>query len=293
MVIYYVESLADIQFCEQNIDRVHLVLVKDLDVFHWAKNRHFSVPVFVEVSTIHEAVFAMNARADGTAMNFFPTEAEMDLICKSDTFKSNINRTSGTILVGILALQGDYEFQKRSLENQIANLAQGINEKVEAVHVSKAEELKEIDAIVMPGGWSNLQSRIYKLKNLDKALRSFRKPILAICAGMILGASTGEHGEGRIPLDLYTGYIKNTNPLDGLINVNRNGKIVQTPVSDAPYLVKSSLPSNSNILAFVEGEEEKVIALEQKNVIASSDHSEWIHKLFLEKVTNHKRLSVQ
>jgi pyridoxal 5'-phosphate synthase pdxT subunit len=82
--------------------------------------------------------------------------------------------------VGVLALQGDFEAHGRALEKAGAQV----------VYVRKAEELKEIDGLVLPGGESTTMLKLLNLENLMKPLGEFarEKPVLATCAGVILMA---------------------------------------------------------------------------------------------------------
>ena len=87
---------------------------------------------------------------------------------------------AGQKRVGVLALQGDFEAHGRALEKAGA----------QAVYVRKAEQLKEIDGLVLPGGESTTMLKLLNLENLMKPLGDFarEKPVLSTCAGVILMA---------------------------------------------------------------------------------------------------------
>jgi 5'-phosphate synthase pdxT subunit len=82
--------------------------------------------------------------------------------------------------VGVLALQGDFEAHGRSLAMAGAH----------AVFVTKAEQFKGIDGLVLPGGESTTMLKLLNLENLMGTLGEFarEKPVLATCAGVILMA---------------------------------------------------------------------------------------------------------
>jgi 5'-phosphate synthase pdxT subunit len=82
--------------------------------------------------------------------------------------------------VGVLALQGDFEAHGRALEQAGAHV----------VYVRKAEQLKEIDGLVLPGGESTTMLKLLNLEDMMKPLGDFarEKPVLATCAGVILMA---------------------------------------------------------------------------------------------------------
>jgi 5'-phosphate synthase pdxT subunit len=82
--------------------------------------------------------------------------------------------------VGVLALQGDFAAHGRSLEKAGAHV----------VYVRKANELRDIDGLVLPGGESTAMLKLLNLENLMGPLGDFarEKPVLATCAGVILMA---------------------------------------------------------------------------------------------------------
>jgi 5'-phosphate synthase pdxT subunit len=80
--------------------------------------------------------------------------------------------------VGILALQGDFEAHAEALER-----AGG-----EPVLVRTAEELKDIDGLIIPGGESTTVLKLVDFMDLRQPLRDFAqsKPVFGTCAGAIL-----------------------------------------------------------------------------------------------------------
>jgi 5'-phosphate synthase pdxT subunit len=78
--------------------------------------------------------------------------------------------------VGVLAVQGNFR-------EHIAMLRRlG----VEAIEVRKPEQLEDLDGLVVPGGESTTFMRLMRLYGLDEAIRTFDRPILGTCAGMIV-----------------------------------------------------------------------------------------------------------
>jgi 5'-phosphate synthase pdxT subunit len=98
--------------------------------------------------------------------------------------------------VGVLALQGDFEAHGRALEKAGAHV----------VYVRKAEELKKIDGLVLPGGESTTMLKLLNIEKLMEPLSEFarEKPVLATCAGVILMARevTNPHQQSMGVLDL-------------------------------------------------------------------------------------------
>ena len=83
---------------------------------------------------------------------------------------------SKTHEIGILAVQGNVREHAAMLRRLGA----------EPVEVRKPEQLSELDGLVIPGGESTAIGRLVRLYGLEEAIRSFTRPILGTCAGMIL-----------------------------------------------------------------------------------------------------------
>jgi 5'-phosphate synthase pdxT subunit len=81
-------------------------------------------------------------------------------------------------VIGVLALQGDYEAHARAIER-----AGG-----EACEVRTAEELSAVDGLIIPGGESTTMLKLLDRENLFEPLRAFgeSKPVFGTCAGAIL-----------------------------------------------------------------------------------------------------------
>jgi len=84
--------------------------------------------------------------------------------------------------IGVLALQGAVSEHIDMLKNL----------GVESFPVRKAEEIKRIDGLIVPGGESTTMGRLIKTFNLEDIIRervSNGMPIYGTCAGMILLSS--------------------------------------------------------------------------------------------------------
>jgi len=88
-------------------------------------------------------------------------------------------------LVGVLALQGDFEAHQRALETAGADTLQ----------VRTTEDLDRVDALVIPGGESTTMLKLLGYMDLLEPLRSFAeaKPVFGTCAGAILLATEVTH----------------------------------------------------------------------------------------------------
>jgi pyridoxal 5'-phosphate synthase pdxT subunit len=78
--------------------------------------------------------------------------------------------------IGILAVQGNVREHAAILRTLGA----------EPVEVRKPEQLRDLDGLVIPGGESTAIGRLVRLYGLEGAIRSFERPVLGTCAGMIL-----------------------------------------------------------------------------------------------------------
>jgi 5'-phosphate synthase pdxT subunit len=87
---------------------------------------------------------------------------------------------SGTAkLVGVLALQGDFEAHAR--------LLRGLGASPREVRV--ADDLRNLDALIIPGGESTVMSLGIEREGLAEPLRALARqgtPVLGTCAGMIM-----------------------------------------------------------------------------------------------------------
>ena len=86
---------------------------------------------------------------------------------------------AGRQRVGVLASQGDFAAHASMLDQLGA----------EAVEVRTAEQLGDLDALVIPGGESTTISKAIERDGLEPAIRAHAeggRPILGTCAGMIV-----------------------------------------------------------------------------------------------------------
>jgi 5'-phosphate synthase pdxT subunit len=80
------------------------------------------------------------------------------------------------VKIGVLAVQGNFREHAAVLRRLGA----------EPVEVRKPEQLDGLDGLVIPGGESTAIMRLVRLYGLEEAIRSFARPMLGTCAGMIL-----------------------------------------------------------------------------------------------------------
>jgi 5'-phosphate synthase pdxT subunit len=80
--------------------------------------------------------------------------------------------------VGVLALQGDFQAHEKALVRAGAEVRQ----------VRTAEDMADLDGLVIPGGESTTMLKLLNFMDLKEPLREFAetKPVFGTCAGAIL-----------------------------------------------------------------------------------------------------------
>ncbi len=178
-------------------------------------------------------------------------------------------------VVGVLALQGDYQKHRQVLD-RIG---------VESVAVRQVGDFQKIDRLIIPGGESTVIADLLKRLQIEKEFTSFIKsaPVWGTCAGMILLAS-------RVNDDSIIPY----GSVD--IDVSRNGYGRQVFSTVAPSRIVLNGHSEEFDLVFIRaprvtrvGDGVKILLswsddpvfLSQKNILVSAFHPELTGSTFL------------
>jgi 5'-phosphate synthase pdxT subunit len=189
------------------------------------------------------------------------------------------------MIIGVLALQGDFDAHRRRLEELGAKV----------VLVKKPEQLDEIDGLVIPGGESGTFLKLLGDEGFEKLKQFVRlKPTFGTCAGAILLATEVEN-----PKQAGLGAI------DIRIRRNAYGRQLDSSIREGRFMPEK--PGNSPLeMVFIRapkieriGEGVEVIATEgsdpvavrQGSAMAATFHPELsedtrVHAAFLELVTN-------
>lgn len=189
--------------------------------------------------------------------------------------------------VGVLALQGDFEAHQQRLCCLGAN----------AVLVKKAEQLENLDALVIPGGESTTMLKLIQEQGLWEPLLEFGRdrPILGTCAGAILLARRVTHPEqpslGLMDIEVernaYGRQIQSrvvrVCPEDEFVRRAGEGELEAVFIR-APVIRK--VGPEVKVLARYQGDP---ILVEQGRHLAATFHPELtkderVHRLFLEKI---------
>ena len=183
--------------------------------------------------------------------------------------------------VGVLALQGDFEAHEKALARAGA----------EAVEVRTAEELENVQGLVIPGGESTTMLKLLDATGLKEPLRQFAetKPIFGTCAGAILMARqvTNPAQESLGLMDIEVQRNAYGRQLDSrIVNLNpeMEGGELEAVFIRAPII--RHVGPEAKVLARYKGDP---VLVEQGRHLVATFHPELsqddrIHRLFLDKV---------
>ncbi|HEY3972289.1 MAG TPA: pyridoxal 5'-phosphate synthase glutaminase subunit PdxT [Candidatus Sulfotelmatobacter sp.] len=187
------------------------------------------------------------------------------------------------MLIGVLALQGDFDAHRRRLEELGAKV----------VLVKKPEQLDEIDGLVIPGGESGTFLKLLGEAGFEK-LKQFvhAKPTFGTCAGAILLAAEVENPQQR-----------GLGALNIRIRRNAYGRQIDSSIREGRFLAADHCASplemvfirapkiehvgeGVEILA-TEGADEVPVAVRQGQTMAATFHPELsddprLHQAFLD-----------
>lgn len=172
-------------------------------------------------------------------------------------------------IVGVLALQGDYESHARALEQV------GVQPKM----VRTAAELEQVDGLIIPGGESTTFLKLLEREGLFAPLEKFvrTRPTFGTCAGCILLAKRVTHPEQE-----------SLGVLDATVQRNAYGRQIDSQI----VTEATSLPGGPLEMVFIRaprltdvGSGVDVLAsrdgfpvlIRQNNILAATFHPELSH----------------
>lgn len=169
--------------------------------------------------------------------------------------------------IGVLSLQGDFREHMKSLHAY----------KVRALEVRNKDDLKKVDALIMPGGESTTIAKLLVSTGLYKAIIQRSKegmPIWGTCAGAILLA---KKVISPVPLETTLGLIDVTIERNSYgrqaesfhTEIKLDGKTGPVFFIRAPRVVK--VGRGVKVLST---HDKDPVVLGQKNVLISTCHSE-------------------
>lgn len=181
--------------------------------------------------------------------------------------------------IGILALQGAF------LEHQ--KILNDLN--VENILVKTAEDLENIDGIILPGGESTAIGKLLRDFNILEPLKNKIKngfPVFGTCSGMILLAKKITDSDishlGTMNIEVKrNAYGRQLGSFETFETFKSIDKKIKMVFIRAPYV--NNFGKNVEVLATVN---DHIVAVKEKNMLAISFHPELtedtsIHKYFL------------
>jgi len=189
--------------------------------------------------------------------------------------------------VGVLALQGDFEAHGRALASAGA----------EPAYVRTADDLKSVDALVMPGGESTAMLKLLHGQEMFEPLREYAQthPVFGTCAGVILLARdvSNPKQESLGILDLAVernGYGRQVDSTIAQLDPAEEFQARTAPGKLEAVFIRAPIIRNAGPQAKVLAEFRGVpVLVEQGPYLAATFHPELTadhrtHKLFLKKL---------
>lgn len=182
---------------------------------------------------------------------------------------------------GVLALQGDFREHGRALTQIGAT----------TVEVRTAEQLADIDCLVIPGGESTTIAKLARIYEMVEPVRERARsgmPVFGTCAGMIVLAERVVEGEPLFALmDIgveRNAYGRQVDSFETDLDVSGIDHRVRGVFIRAPRI--TDVGPNVRVLAEHEG---APVVLEQDNLLVASFHPELVgetslHRYLLDKV---------
>jgi 5'-phosphate synthase pdxT subunit len=186
------------------------------------------------------------------------------------------------VKIGVLAIQGDFAAHARMLR-RIG---------VQAIEVRRADELENVDGLIMPGGESTTMLKFLTAENLFSALQEFAnkdKPIFGTCAGAILLAR-----------EVLNPPQASLNLIDITIERNAYGRQVDSHISqvattfdagamEAVFIRAPKIKSCGTEVEVLATLDQEPVFVRQKNIFAATFHPELsdderAHRLFVAQV---------
>jgi 5'-phosphate synthase pdxT subunit len=243
---------------------------------------------FAQVDNMAQAVSALERGFNGLVLTFIPDKKQLPRLRQAMIVDSiNTIFDPQRFHIGVIALQGDYLLQKTTLESMLRDSFGEQRNRFQVTTIRSPAALSRCDALLLPGGWSNLQSALLEATGLaSEIFEETRKgkPILAICAGMVLaGSRPGRDCEDRKLLGLIDVRIDN-NVLNGEKHVTLSGgRTFEALFSNGP--IASELGPDVEIIARLD--DGTVVAARQDNVFISAYHEgPGAHERFLDQCAN-------
>ncbi len=184
-------------------------------------------------------------------------------------------------VIGVLALQGDFEAHREAIERSGGK----------AVEVRRGKDLPQLDGLIIPGGESTTMLKLLQVEKLFEPIRQFgeEKPIFGTCAGAILLAS-----------DVQNPQQESLGLMDMMIQRNGYGRQVDSRIAqieldgnaaEAVFIRAPVIQRVGGSVSVLASYLEHPVLVEQGRHMAATFHPELsrenrVHRRFIEKVTS-------
>ena len=189
--------------------------------------------------------------------------------------------------IGVLALQGAFK--------EHVDMIKSLGHK--GIEIRKAEQLDQLDAIILPGGESTAMGKLLKDFRIKEVLKDKIKkglPVWGTCAGMILLAKKldGDEEAHLKVMDIEVRRNAYGTQLDSFVTKEViegvSEKEIPMVFIRAPYIV--DMDGTVQLLHKVDG---NIVAVRQNNMIATSFHPELtddttFHEYFINMIKEYK-----
>jgi pyridoxal 5'-phosphate synthase pdxT subunit len=193
------------------------------------------------------------------------------------------NSANARGVVGILALQGDFAMHAKMLDRI------GVPSRL----IKHAEEIQEVDGLILPGGESTTMLKFFGREGVGGAVQKFAasgKPVFGTCAGAILlaGNVTGPAQQTLGLLDISVERNAYGRQIDSSVRTGEcpeiSDHLIEMVFIRAPIIRR--VGDSVRVLGRAEG---LPVLVEQNNLLAATFHPELtedgtIHRYFLGKM---------
>jgi 5'-phosphate synthase pdxT subunit len=185
-------------------------------------------------------------------------------------------------LIGVLAIQGDFEAHARALRRLGAAVTEA----------RRADDLRRVDGLIIPGGESTTMLKFITEEDLSHPIIAFArqgKPVFGTCAGTILLArevsNPHQHSLDLIDIEVErNGYGRQVDSFIADTETAIEGGPLEAVFIRAPRIRR--VGPNVEVLASIDGEP---VLVREGNRLAATFHPELtddqrVHRLFAEMV---------
>jgi pyridoxal 5'-phosphate synthase pdxT subunit len=191
-------------------------------------------------------------------------------------------------VIGLLALQGDFAAHGRTLD-QI-----GVNH----IEIRLAEQLSQVQGLIIPGGESTTLIKLLKAFNLIEPIKNFYDKggsVFGTCAGSILVAKHIQNSDqfrfGFIDITVIrNGYGRQADSFENDITIN----VPQPEHYHAVFIRAPKIISCGKNVTILSSTDDHILAAQQERILVTAFHPELtddprIHKYFVEHIVNQKK----